>query len=137
MTDSDSEKDEQREGLAHAWDWFAFHAKQRTENLNFFLVASAFLLSAYGYAIEKRPEVSFLLGIVGMLICVVFFGLERRNRQLVKAGEDALRPLEASLAQATNIPEMNIVANVERPSELWGLNSYGKLVPLAMGSVFV
>jgi hypothetical protein len=123
--------------LTHAWAWFEHHAKQRTQNLNFFLVASSFLASAYGYAMEKWPEVSLAVSGVGLLMCIVFYGLERRNRQLVKVGEAAIQRLELRLADATEVPELNLVVAAESSDQPLRWNTYGKLVPFAMGTMAI
>src|SRR5882757_915360 len=39
-------------GLDHAWQWFTLHATQRMQAVNFFLVATAFLSTAYVAALR-------------------------------------------------------------------------------------
>jgi len=37
-----------KQAREHAWNWFALHATQRLQAFNFFVVATAFLIAAYG-----------------------------------------------------------------------------------------
>ena len=39
--------DAEQAALEHAWQWFALHARQRMQCVNFFLVAVAFLAAAF------------------------------------------------------------------------------------------
>lgn len=80
------------EASKHAWDWFALHAAQRMQTVNFFIVLQTALLAAAGLAIKERLVVMELLAGAGVLVLTfIFYRLERRVRKLVKLGENALR----------------------------------------------
>jgi cytochrome b561 len=101
--------------LAHAWDWFALHARQRMQCVNFFFLAVAFLATAYGTAMTKDLH-ALAVGIcvLGILISHYFHRLDQRTRALVDAGRKALRPFQQRLAHETNIQELEILKGVEQ-----------------------
>ena len=96
----------------YAWRYFAYHAKQRVTMFNFFLLGSGVIANAYGLLL--RGELHLQAGgvaLIGLLVCVVFFLLDIRNRQLVHLGEDALRRVE----QEYLLPREQVKPNVEPP----------------------
>lgn len=82
---------------AYAWDWFHYHAGQRTSMFNYGIAAAAILAAGYGSAFEKHAMVSFAIGLVGVLVCFSFLRLDARNKYLVDRGETILRAVEATL----------------------------------------
>jgi hypothetical protein len=109
-------------GFDHAWQWFSLHASHRMQGVNFFLVASAFLSTAYVSALHfALPIVAAGVGLLGMVFSICFYLLEMRIRGLVKAGERALIPVQRKLAELTNVPEFMICDFVEKPK-----HSYAK-----------
>lgn len=103
-------------GLKLAWDWFALHAGQRMQSINFFLIAAAFLCAAYVTALrENVPGVAAGVGVVGALTALFFYRLERRVRLLVRAGEEAMRPFQERIADRTGNEAMRISDRVESP----------------------
>lgn len=100
----------------HAWAWFALHAAQRMQSFNFFLVATAFLIAAYASLLEKHHLAAIIVALIGAWIAFWFNRLDARTRQLVNAGESALKIWEAHLADRTNLPSLKILENVERPA---------------------
>ena len=81
--------------LDYAWRWFALHAKQRVTMFNYFLVASGVLANAYGLLVrEGLWGVAIVAASIGCMVGLVSWGLDLRNRQLVKLGEEALTEIE-------------------------------------------
>ena len=81
--------------LDYAWRWFALHTKQRVTMFNYFLVASGILASAYGLLLrEELWEAAIVAGSIGCMVGLVSWGLDVRNRQLVKLGEEVLTDIE-------------------------------------------
>ena len=81
--------------LNYAWRWFALHAQQRVTMFNYFLVASGILANAYGLLLQaKHWEAAIAAAIIGCLVGVVSLGLDARNHQLVKLGEEVLAEIE-------------------------------------------
>jgi hypothetical protein len=99
-------------GLDHAWQWFTLHANQRMQAVNFFLVATAFLSSAYVAAL-RVPPVAMGVSALGILFSITFYGFELRIQELLKAGEKALYRAQRCLAEETGIAEFNICEAVE------------------------
>jgi hypothetical protein len=99
-------------GLDHAWQWFNLHATQRMQAVNFFLVATAFLSTAYVAAL-RFPPVAIGVSALGILFSLVFYRFEIRIQELVKAGERAMSPAQQKLADLTGIQEFKICATVE------------------------
>jgi len=99
-------------GLDHAWQWFTLHATQRMQAVNFFLVATAFLSTAYVAAL-RFPAVATGVSALGILFSLVFYRFEIRIQELVKAGEKALYPAQQKLADLTGMPEFKICETVE------------------------
>lgn len=81
-----------------SWRYFDFHARQRTQLFHFFVILSPFIFGGCFYLIKERGSIGTLPGIVapcaGALLVIVFFGLDRRNRQMIDVAERALMLLE-------------------------------------------
>ena len=81
--------------IDYAWRWFALHAQQRVTMFNYFLVASGILANAYGLLLQaKFWEAAIAAAIIGFLVGVASLGLDARNHQLVKLGEEVLAEIE-------------------------------------------
>lgn len=71
-----------------AWKWFDLHAKQRQTNIQFGITLLAALIAAIGYCMHSKIYMaSSLLSAFGVLNCFIFFGIDRRNSNLVKISE--------------------------------------------------
>jgi len=124
----ESEKILIKEGLDHAWNWFSLHAGQRMQCVNFFLVGAAFLSSAYVTALRfDQPLAAAGVGILGFLLSICFSRFEVRIRELVKAGEAALGPIQEHLVKITSIAELNLIGRVETPKN-W-FTKYSTVIP--------
>jgi len=119
----------------HAWDWFALHAAQRMQTFNFFLVATAFLMAAYGSLLEKHPLAAAAVAVVGAWLAFWFTRLDARMRQLVKAGENVLRIAQARLAERSAVAELEIVKAVEEPTS--GASTYRMVIGLVEWTIVV
>jgi hypothetical protein len=86
---------------SYAWNWFALHAGQRLQLVNFWLVAVAFLASAFVQARSSHLfAIAFGVSITGVVSSLAFMRLDIRTRQLIQVAEDALRHFESNLAAA-------------------------------------
>ena len=116
-----------RAALAHAWDWFALHARQRMHCVNFFLVSVAFLAASYVTALtNKFYGVGVGISVLGVLVSFWFHRLDLRTKELVKAGEAAMKPLQARLAEAAGVADLEIAKRVDTPGIRW--TSYGHVL---------
>ena len=113
---------------AHAWDWFALHAAQRMQSFNYFLVATGLLAAGYASLLDKEPVAAVAVALIGVWIGYWFTRLDIRVRQLVHAGEVALRITEAQIAEQLGIPELNIVDLVKIPAP--GATLYSQVIAM-------
>ena len=91
----DKPKNRSKAQLDYAWEWFAYHATQRTNMLNYFLVGIGILANAYVAAVtSKFALVALSIAILGAVVSFSFFMLELRNRSLVGYAQNVLRRLE-------------------------------------------
>lgn len=106
-----------KKAFDYAWGYFSVHATQRLQCVNFFFVASAFLVAAYGGAInyEKYP-VAAAFAILGAIVTFIFHKIDFRIRKLVHLSEFALRKMEDSMASSLNIPELKILEQADNPA---------------------
>jgi hypothetical protein len=103
------------------------------QSFNFFLIATAFLFAAYGSLLRDHPVVAMLIGVIGAWISIWFNRLERRTKQLVKAGEAALRPLQTRLVEETGIATLAILDRVEMKAP--GSSSYSRVINLIQWTI--
>lgn len=82
----------------YAWNFFDFHAKQRMQVFNFFIVFSGIMANAYALSIGYgNLEVAAAVGFVGAIVSFFFKLLDHRNEELVNLAEDILFDLERRL----------------------------------------
>jgi hypothetical protein len=120
------------QSIRHAWDWFALHANQRMQGVNFFLLAAAFLSTAYVGAMQRdKFVVAGGVAALGCWFCLVFYRFELRIRELIKAGEKALEQSQERLSRLTEIQEFEICKFVEKPKRIF--TSYHKVISALYG----
>jgi hypothetical protein len=117
-----------KQAREHAWNWFAFHAAQRMQAFNFFVVATAFLIAAYASLLEKNPGAAAVLAAVGAWLTIWFNRLEARSRQLVMVGERALTVSQRRLADLAENPDLMILDAAEPPRFAAGDSFYCRVV---------
>lgn len=110
--------DAEKEALQHSWNWFSMHANQRMQVISYFLVTFALVVAGYGTSMQADNHVVAVgIAVTGVAITLSFLLLESRTRELVQAAEPALSALEERLARRASVPEMNFVAQVDKPSQ--------------------
>lgn len=88
-----SEVEKQR--FDYAWDWFDYHAGQRMQLFNFFLIITGILANAYVGAYEKGSELMrFAISLIGALQAFGFLVFDVRSRELTRYAEDVLEKIE-------------------------------------------
>jgi len=84
-----------------SWRYFDFHARQRTQLFHFFILLAPFMFGGCFYLFKEREMVGYMPGelasCVGALLAFFFYGLDRRNRQIIHASERAIRLIETQL----------------------------------------
>ncbi|MBI4965463.1 MAG: ABC transporter ATP-binding protein [Desulfomonile tiedjei] len=101
-----------------AWNYFQVHAAQRLTTFNFYIVISALLSTALVTTFHKdyqSPWLGFLVGIFLPLISFVFWKLDKRNKELVRGAEAALKFFEnqTEYADSENVPHIAKIFNRE------------------------
>lgn len=84
----------------YAWDYFSVHASQRLTTFQFYVTLSTAMTA--GYMLLMRNTGGFkwmaVIGVLLFIFSITFWQLDRRNRELVKNGERALKHLDSLLA---------------------------------------
>jgi parvulin-like peptidyl-prolyl isomerase len=121
-------REDEVEAQTYAWNWFALHAGQRLQLVNFWLVAVAFFATAFVQAISShRVAVAVGVSLTGTIASIAFMRLDRRTRQLVQAAESALRHLEASRT-AHGIDNVIELVSVSQQAQRSWLDSYRTII---------
>jgi hypothetical protein len=137
MTLSPDTNEVEEQAREHAWNWFALHGAQRMQAFNFFFVATAFLIAAYASVLEKYPMAAIAIAGVGAWLTFWFNLLDARNKQLVKAGEEALKISQARLATLADNPRLKILDAVEHRNKWLKWTSYGRVITVIQVTVLV
>jgi hypothetical protein len=89
----------------YAWKWFSFHADQRTKVFNFMLILVGILAAGTINALDKRlPNIVYAaLCFTGGCLALIFWLLDKRNRDLLWLAEDVLRYLERAGIFGTDV----------------------------------
>ena len=93
--------------LTYVWDWWKFHAKQRTDMFNYFLLFTGILANAYVSLlkdVESRPALAIALGFLGVIASVGFYLLDVRNRGQIERATEILKRIEATQIGDQNGP---------------------------------
>jgi len=105
------ERDDLKLASDYAWNWFSLHAGQRMQVVNFFILASSFITTAYVAAIQKCLFlVAGFIAVGGAVIALSVFALERRTHDLVDVGRTALKELEESIAGRSQVELAKLVS---------------------------
>src|SRR5258708_34054824 len=78
--------------LTYAWNWFAYHASQRLQAFNFFLLILAALATGYLTALDKDyglPQTGF--GVPGTLISFAFIAPQFAPQHVVPSVSQTCR----------------------------------------------
>jgi len=133
-------REDEAEAQTYAWNWFALHAGQRLQLVNFWLVAVAFFATAFVQAIASHiTSVAVGVSVAGAVASLAFMRLDRRTRQLVQVAETALRHLEASRTASGIDDVIELVRASQQAQRSW-LDSYRAIIQgmqLLVAALFV
>jgi hypothetical protein len=115
----------------YAWNWFSYHAEQRTSMFNYFLAAASLLAAGYSATIYEHPPVAVAIGILGTLVSISFVLIDTRNDALVRRGERVLRAIERK--RFPNVTTVQKKAASEMPGGILLVNEEGKREELTGG----
>jgi hypothetical protein len=96
-------EDEARMRLDHAWRYFELHANQRISLIRYYIIFYSLYLSGCGYLfvqhdwIINHSTIIKPLSFVFIIITVIFYILDNRNRTLIHIAEKSLRELEKEM----------------------------------------
>lgn len=94
----------------YVWNWFALHAGQRLQLVNFWLVAVSFLATAFVQAMTGHLYlVAVGVSLAGTVSSLAFMRLDVRTQQLIQAAENALQKFEETLVAAGQDPSIQLV----------------------------
>lgn len=99
--------------IEHAWKWFELHANQRMQFINHYMIAVAFLGTAYITALAAQKPLYFPAGMIAVIsigITLFFYFAERRVRRLIHDGERSISSLEAAITSrlCINYPAVDL-----------------------------
>ena len=113
---------------AYAWDWFALHSGQRLQLVNFWLVAVAFLASAYVQSeIDHAHAIAAGVAVIGAIASVAFQRLDVRTRQLTQAAEAVLKELEQEWIAQGASESVALVLRSQEARQSW-FDSYKVII---------
>jgi len=82
-----------------AWNFFQMQAGQRLMTFNYYVLISSLLCTGLASSLKDDPNSSYLgasFGLLLILFSFVFWKLDRRNSDLIKGAEEALKFFEES-----------------------------------------
>lgn len=93
----DSNELNERDFLKILWDYFAIHANQRIQILNFYIVLETFFITGLLTLFQLNGELTvfrLLLSFAIIFFSFIFYALDRRTKEMIKFSEEALKNIE-------------------------------------------
>ncbi len=132
--------DSEAKARSYAWDWFTLHASQRLQLVNFWLVAVAFLASAFVQARANHLYiVAFGVSVIGAISSLAFMRLDVRTGQLIQVAETALEYFERSFV-ADGLDDATQLVKASNKVRKSRFDSYRVIIrglQLGVGATFV
>jgi hypothetical protein len=123
--------------LNHAWAWYDARMNRGLQVLNYFLVASAILATAYVGALNgKHYAVAAVIALSGAALTGATFMTGYRQRRNAPAGELALTDLQGRIADRLEVDSIRMLKPPPRPVpryiSVWG--AFGLAALLSVGA---
>lgn len=117
---------------SYAWSYFSYHADQRMKTFNFFLIVAGLFAGGISTLLRDGGNPGWVcpLGIALTLLSAIFWKIDRRNRQLVRNGENAIRYLDSLHDLPDEDKKPHVLKIIERDDYLVGNSS---ILPLIDG----
>jgi hypothetical protein len=90
--------------LNYVWDWWKFHAKQRTDTFNYFLIITGILANAYVSLVREHQHLAFGIAGLGASTSIGFLLLDVRNRRQLARATPILQEIEAKKLRGDDLP---------------------------------
>jgi hypothetical protein len=101
--------------LTHSWGWVEAHATRRAQMVNLYLIATAFLTTAWATEINNHlNDLACATSITSALTAAGFWSNDLRLRKYVAAGELPLSELQDKLADAVGVASLRMTAQVKK-----------------------
>jgi hypothetical protein len=85
------DKTAEQTALEYGFKWFEFHAQQRITTFNFYLIIYSGLAAAVSFLLKEKFQLgSIFISLILIVVSVLFWQLDVRNRQLIGIGESIL-----------------------------------------------
>jgi hypothetical protein len=96
--------------LNHSWTWYDEHMKRVFQLVNFYIVATALLVTAYANSINgKHYGFAIALAIVGLVLTAIASASALNQATAGGKAEDALRDMEGRIACRLDVDSIRIV----------------------------
>lgn len=79
------------------WDYFAVHANQRIQILNFYIVLETFFITGLLTLFQLDGDLRvfrLILSVSIIFFSFIFYALDKRTKEMIKFSEEALKTLE-------------------------------------------
>jgi hypothetical protein len=106
--------------LDHVWRWYEFRTTSGLQVLNYFLLASAVMSTAYVSAINGRLyAVAGAIAILGVAVSGAAYLVGKRQRDVARLAETPLKEIEGWLAADLGIDSLRMAARAEEGRKTW------------------
>lgn len=96
--------------LNHSWTWYDEHMKRVFQLINFFIVATALLVTAYANSINgKHYGFAVALAVVGLVLTAIASASALNQATAGGKAQDALRDMEGRIADRLDADSIRIV----------------------------
>ena len=108
------------------WDYFSMHADQRLKTFNYYLIVFAIFTGAFTNNLKENQNYTLLsiIPFLSSIVSFVFWKLDKRNRQMIKNAEIAIKSID-DLLVINAIGEVNPI-NIFRYDDLVDLKQNEK-----------
>ncbi|MDX2002484.1 MAG: hypothetical protein SFW35_08625 [Chitinophagales bacterium] len=130
---------EQRKYL---WEFFSYHASQRLNTFNFYLILSGAVITGIFTADAKEQSVvSLILSLILSLISFIFQKLDSRNKRFIKLSEKGLMDIEDRIdyGEFSDIAnDIKIITSIEQYTKKENVYfTYSKCFTIIFGVFFL
>ena len=104
-----------------ACSYFQYHAQQRTAMINFFIAVFGAAIALYGTLLEEFAVASALIAVFLIVVSVLFFLIDLRNRFDVKQSQRVICQIEKDYGKNKNVGDAayGVFSNEDNTFELY------------------